>query len=78
MTLLDYFDLRVAFTLFKVFYHILFDWATYHSTFFLSFYFKKQKNFPNLGKVESHLIVRNKFSCWSVSQLLLGDRSTSN
>lgn len=36
MTLLDYFDLRVAFALFKVFYYILFHWATYHSTFFLS------------------------------------------
>lgn len=45
MTLLDYFDLRVAFALFKVFYHILFHWATYHSTFFFkSFYFKKEKN----------------------------------
>lgn len=37
MTLLDYFDLRVAFALFKVFYHILFHWATYHSTFFFIF-----------------------------------------
>lgn len=65
MTLLDYFDLRVAFALFKVFYYILFHWATYHSTFFYLY-------------LVSHLIVRNQFSCWSVSQLLLGNRSTSN
>lgn len=73
MTLLDYFDLRVAFALFKVFYHILFHWATYHSTFFFYLFTLKKKRI-----VVSHLIVRNQFSCWSVSQLLLGNRSTSN
>lgn len=52
MTLLDYFDLRVAFALFKVFYHILFHWATYHSTFFFYIFTLKKKRI-----VVSHLIV---------------------
>lgn len=50
MTLLDYFDLRVAFALFKVFYHILFHWATYHSTFFFIFLLQKTKEFPKSWK----------------------------
>lgn len=42
MTLLDYFDLRVAFALYFIIYYFTGLHTIQH--FFLSFYFKKEKN----------------------------------